>query len=241
MLTHAPALVIFDKDGTLIDFEHMWGQWARAFASRLSQAVGHDVGLQIASAYAFDAASGRIDPRGPLAIATMATMQQMAVHIIAPYCESHVAALQLVQHTWQPPDPTREAQPLADLVALFTGIRSHGAAIALATADNRAPTIATMHHLGLSPMIDAYACADDAGVAAKPAPDKIYAICRQLGIKPADCIMIGDTPADMQMGRNAGVMAQIGVTSGLSTATDLYADACWTMPSVGHLFDYWPA
>ena len=241
MLTHAPALVIFDKDGTLIDFQHMWGQWAHAFAVRLSHAVGHDVCPQIATAYAFDAQSGYINPRGPLAIATMATMQQMAVQIVAPYCESHAAALHLVQHAWQPPDPTREARPLADLVALYTAIRAHGAAIAIATADNRAPTIATMQHLGVTPMIDAYACADDVGVAAKPAPDKIYAICRQLGIKPADCIMIGDTPADMLMGRNAGVMAQIGVTSGLSTAADLRADASWIMPSVGHLFEYWPA
>ncbi|MFM7679141.1 MAG: HAD family hydrolase [Roseiflexaceae bacterium] len=241
MLTHAPALVIFDKDGTLIDFQHMWGQWAHAFAIRLSQALGHDVYLQVATAYAFDASSGYIDPRGPLAIATMATMQQMAVLIVAPYCASQAAALQLVQHAWQPPDPTREAQPLADLVALFTAIRSHGVAIAIATADNRAPTVATMQHLGLASMIDAFACADDVGVAAKPAPDKIYAICRQLRIQPADCIMIGDTPADMQMGRNAGVMARIGVTSGLSTATDLHADASWIMPSVGHLFAYWPA
>ncbi len=241
MLTRPPALVIFDKDGTLIDFQQMWGRWAYAFAERLSGAIAYDVRPQIATAYAYDATTGRIDPQGPLAIATMATMQQMAVRIVRAHCASETIAYQLVQQAWQPPDPSREALPLADLQTLFQIIRARGARIAVATADNREPTIATMHHLGVAAQIDAYACADDAGVAAKPAPDKIYAVCRALGIAPAQSIMIGDTPADMQMGRNAGVMARIGVTSGLSVAADLHGDASWIMPSVANLLEYWPA
>lgn len=35
-LTFDPELVIFDKDGTLIDLEHMWGRLARAWVERLS-------------------------------------------------------------------------------------------------------------------------------------------------------------------------------------------------------------
>ena len=35
MFPRAPQLVIFDKDGTLIDFQQMWGRWAIGFAERM--------------------------------------------------------------------------------------------------------------------------------------------------------------------------------------------------------------
>lgn len=241
MLTTTPALVIFDKDGTLIDFQHMWGRWASNFALRVSTMIDDDVQVAITTAFGYDVTTQRIDPRGALAIASMATMQQMVVRVIAHRCASPARALQIVQAAWQPPDPTREAQPLADLVQLFTAIHARGANIAIATADDRAPTIATMRHLGLHTMIQAYACADDVGVAPKPAPDKILAVCRTVGVAPAQALMIGDTPADMQMGRNAGVLAQIGVTSGLSSHADLAPLASWTMATVADLLTYWPA
>lgn len=240
MLTHAPALVIFDKDGTLIDFQQMWGRWAHGFAARVSHAIARDVRQSIADVFAYDANDFHISPHGPLAIASMATMQQLAVDVIAPYCASLGDAYVIIQHNWQAPDPTREALALADLPALFGAIRARGAAIAIATADNRAPTIATMEHLGVMHHIHALACADDIGVAPKPAPDKIYAVCRALGVSPHHAIMIGDTPADMQMGQNASVMAQIGVTSGLSTSADLAPWASWCMPTVADLLSYWP-
>jgi phosphoglycolate phosphatase-like HAD superfamily hydrolase len=52
--------------------------------------------------------------------------------------------------------------------------------------------------------------------------------------------MIGDTPADMQMGKNAGVMAQIGVMSGVSTAAELAPWASWVMPTIADLWQFWP-
>lgn len=240
MLTQVPALVIFDKDGTLIDFQQMWGRWAHAFATRVSNAINYDVHDALATVFGYDASSTAIDPRGALAIASMATMQQLAVRVISPHCTSIPMAYTIVQSAWQPPDPTREASPLADLPQLFAAIHARGAQIAIATADNRAPTIATMHHLGVASYVAAMSCADDVGVAPKPAPDKIYAVCRALGVAPAHAIMIGDTPADMQMGAHAGVMAQIGVTSGLSTHDDLAPFASWTMDTVADVLRYWP-
>lgn len=240
MLNRAPALVIFDKDGTLIDFHQMWGRWALHFAARVSDAINHDVTTILPTAFGYDVAAKRIDPHGALAIATTATMQRIAVQTIVPFCPSDSVAETIVHVAWQPPDPTREALPLADLPQLFAEIIARGAHIAIATADDRAPTIATMQHLGVHTLVQAYACADDAGVAPKPAPDKIFAVCGALGVAPHSAIMIGDTPADLQMGRNAGVLAQIGVTSGLSTAQELAPFASWVMPSVAEVLQYLP-
>jgi phosphoglycolate phosphatase-like HAD superfamily hydrolase len=170
----------------------------------------------------------------------MATMQQMVVQYIMPYCRDMAQAYQIVQQAWQPPDPTQNIYPLADLPHLFGQLRQHNVLIAVATADNRQPTIATLTHLGVVQHVAAYACADDPHMPPKPAPDKIWAVCHAVGVHPHDAIMIGDTPADMQMGKNAGVMAQIGVMSGVSTAAELAPWASWVMPTIADLWQFWP-
>jgi 2-phosphoglycolate phosphatase len=43
------------------------------------------------------------------------------------------------------------------------------------------------------------------GFPSKPAPDVIQAALAALGATPADCLMVGDSPADMAAGRAAGV------------------------------------
>jgi HAD superfamily hydrolase (TIGR01509 family) len=43
------------------------------------------------------------------------------------------------------------------------------------------------------------------GFAPKPEPDVILASLKALGVQPEDCLFIGDSPADMEAGRRAGV------------------------------------
>jgi 2-phosphoglycolate phosphatase len=43
------------------------------------------------------------------------------------------------------------------------------------------------------------------GFPAKPAPDVIHAALAGLGARPEECLFVGDSPADMQAGRAAGV------------------------------------
>ena len=239
-LAQPPQVVIFDKDGTLIDFRRMWGNWAVQFAQRMSVAVQRDVTANILELYGVDAVTHHIAPQGALAIAPMPLMQHLVAQYIAPWQRSYAHALLLVQQLWQEPDPVREALPLADLPGICAWLHAQGIRMAVATADNRQPTLATLQHLGIAQYMTVIACADDVGVAPKPAPDKIFAVCRALDVSPHDAIMVGDTPADMHMGRNAGVMASVGVASGLTTAAELVALADVVLPDVGHLVTLWP-
>jgi phosphoglycolate phosphatase len=43
------------------------------------------------------------------------------------------------------------------------------------------------------------------GFPCKPAPDVLLKSIQALGAKPEDCLMVGDSPADMEAGRRAGV------------------------------------
>ena len=54
-------LVIFDKDGTLIDFQVMWGGWVRELAAELERETGGRIGDGVFAFLGFDPATGRVE------------------------------------------------------------------------------------------------------------------------------------------------------------------------------------
>jgi phosphoglycolate phosphatase len=78
-------------------------------------------------------------------------------------------------------------------------------------------------------------CGDD-GFAVKPSPDAVIAVCHAFRTEPSRVAVIGDTPADLAMAREAGAGRVVGVLSGVGTAADLAA-ADVLLDSVGSLLD----
>jgi HAD superfamily hydrolase (TIGR01509 family) len=226
-------LVIFDKDGTLIDFHAMWGAWARELGERLDAAVRRPVAGDVFATIGFDPTSGRVTPGGPLASARMGQVQDLVAALVRRWCPSVAAARRAIETAWFAPDPVALAVPLADLPRLLGGLHASGRRLAVATTDDRAPTDATLRALGVRHHIEALVCGDD-GFAVKPAPDAVVAICQALGSGPARCAVVGDSPADIAMGRAAGAALVVGVLSGVGTAADL-AGADVVLASVGKL------
>ena len=229
-----PSLIIFDKDGTLIDINTMWGGWITELARRLEVATGLPVAGSLFKTMAFDPDSGTITPSGPLSIAPLAEQRKL---IVAVLCEAGLSSANseaVLASAWQLPDPIALAQPLADLPWLFSTLRTHGFKIAIATSDDRVPTRATLTGLNLAPLVDALVCADD-GLPIKPAPDMILSICSSLDIPPARAVMVGDNVDDLRMGRAAKVGLAIGVLSGVSPASILAPYADLLLPSVAEL------
>lgn len=58
------------------------------------------------------------------------------------------------------------------------------------------------------------------GTPKKPAPDGALLVCKELGIKPEECLYLGDTNTDMRTGIAAG-MATVGVTWGFREREEL--------------------
>jgi phosphoglycolate phosphatase len=227
-------LIIFDKDGTLIDFNAMWGGWITELARHLEASAYIAIAPQLFRAVGFDPATGAVEPSGPLAVATMADIRALADAVLRTSGLTPASAAAATQAGWCIPDPVALARPLADLPTLFDALRARGIRIAVATTDDRAPTQATLEALGIAPLVDALACGDD-GRPIKPAPDAILALCHELGIAPAHAAMVGDTTADLHMGRAAGVDLNIGVLSGVGSAALLAPLADVLLPSVTEL------
>src|SRR5689334_12389346 len=67
-------LVIFDKDGTLIDFDAMWSGWVETLAARLETATGCALAPGLFAGLGYDAAHRRTIAGGRLAVTSMADL-----------------------------------------------------------------------------------------------------------------------------------------------------------------------
>jgi len=234
LATFAPALVIFDKGGTLIDFRAMWGEWATELARQLESSLGSAIAGRWLEAIQFDPQSGQIEPTGPLAVLPLANLRVLTVDVLAEAGLSPQEAQVAVAAIWHAPDPVNSAHPLTDLVALFSALHHRGAKIAIATMDERASTEVQLVCLGLESCVDALVCVDD-GVPGKPAPDMVWAVCRMTGVAPTQAAVVGDAVADLEMGRSAGAGLVIGVLSGISPIEMLAPRADLVIGSVAEL------
>mmetsp|Transcript_99 Transcript_99/g.238 ORF Transcript_99/g.238 Transcript_99/m.238 type:complete len:314 (-) Transcript_99:258-1199(-) len=236
--TFEPELIIFDKDGTLIDFKFMWGKWAHNLCDRLELA-GHLDGFHMPhfnKALGYDRATGAVDSRSPLCCTPMHEIESICVDAIASLkgLERHVAQHALAS-VWTMPDPVADTRELTDLKLLFKFLNDDlGLKIAVCTTDDRDVTTATLRLLGVADRVDAMLCGDDRHVPPKPSPEQIFHICDQLGVDPANTIMVGDTITDMSMARRARVGMSIGIPNGAGSHEDLINHADIVLPSMNN-------
>jgi phosphoglycolate phosphatase len=229
-------LVVFDKDGTLIDFDVMWAGWTIGLAQALEAATGEPLAGPLFAAYGFRADAGRAEHGSPLGSHSMAELRALAAETVERSGRTAAEAERIVRGAWRAPDPVALAVPLADLGTLFGRLRADGRRIAVATGDDRGPTIATLEALGVASLVDAIACPDD-GHATKPDPGMLAHLCERLGVAPARAAMIGDSTVDLEMARAAGAGLVVGVLSGVGDRAELAPLADVILGSVADLLD----
>jgi phosphoglycolate phosphatase len=227
-------LVVFDKDGTLIDFHAMWGGWVRALADDLTNSTGQPLTGVLFELLGVDPTTGLVHSHGLLAATPMSRIRELVVETVIEHGLTPAAAELAVRHAWHPPDPIELAHPLADLPTLFGALQARSVRIAIATSDNRGPTEATVAALGVGAWIAAMRCADD-GIPVKPAPDPVLELCAELGVRPERTAVIGDSPADVAMGRAAGAGLVVGVLTGVGDRAALAGRADVILDSIAGL------
>jgi HAD superfamily hydrolase (TIGR01549 family) len=119
------------------------------------------------------------------------------------------------------PEVVAELRPRAfdGVLELLDALRARGLKIALATSSSMEHLTVTLEQAGsASPTgatprrLDALVNKDDVE-ASKPEPDVVLAAVSKLGLTPAECAMVGDTPFDAIAARRAGVVT-LGVLCG---------------------------
>ena len=102
---------------------------------------------------------------------------------------------------------------VGDLPALLGRLRARGLKLGIATMDDTAIAHAHGGHLGIADQLD-FVVGADAGHGEKPGAGMALAFCAACGLAPAEVIVVGDTPADLLMARNAGCARAIAVRTG---------------------------
>jgi len=230
-------LVVFDKDGTLIDFEHLWGERARQGVAALVRRVEGDAALARSLFYSlgYDPKTRFTAGNGPLATAVMSKLCTIMAAVLYQHGFSWDAAEEYVRDSFalkMGALPTADQiRPLGDVAGLFQRLTQAGVSIAVVTSDDREATNATLSLMGAAGNVTLLICGDDI-IPNKPAPDALWRIANQLNIAPARIMMVGDTASDLLFGANAGVGCLVGVLGGVGDNAALIALADAVVDSI---------
>jgi phosphoglycolate phosphatase len=182
-------LIVFDWDGTLMDSEAQIVSCLRA--------VLHDLSLE------------------PLNDATLRNVIGLglreAVDALVPGRDDqfHLAFITRYREHWF---NSGESSLFAGVVDMLDAFRRQQFLLGVATGKSRRGLDRVLGETGLASCFDATRCADEAP--SKPHPQMLLDLMDQLGVTPAQTVMVGDTEYDMEMATNAGV-AKIAVTTGV--------------------------
>lgn len=84
-------------------------------------------------------------------------------------------------------------------------LREAGYLLAVATGKSRVGLAKSLAETGLEPLFHATRCGDE--TFSKPHPQMLMELMDELGVRPGQTLMVGDTEYDLQMASNAGACA----------------------------------
>jgi phosphoglycolate phosphatase len=216
------GLVIFDKDGTLIELYHYWSRMVALRARFICEALGLDAKHEEALVWALgvDLQAGRLRPEGPVGLKKREVVIQAAVDCLAGSGlegtrEICAAAFDRADET-SSRDLGAFVKPIRGAVRLLESLHAAGCRAAVATVDRSERARLAMEFLGMTGRLDLIVGSESV-VRPKPHPDMIDFILNTLGIDPSRAIMVGDALTDIHMGLAAGLKACVGVLAGFAT------------------------
>ncbi len=218
-------LIIFDKDGTLVDLSATWIPLIQKRADFIAKAFGKDGGVKslLLRAWGIDPLTLRIDPRGPCPVAPRS--DEIVVGALVLYQQGYPwdESIQLVARAFDDADADTDRRtlfkPVDGIQAFLHHLKGQGFSLAIATSDERRDTEAVLSVLGLEGFFDRVLCYGEYPCP-KPHPEAIFTICRELSIPPGEAVFIGDTVTDMVMGKRAAVALTIGIVEGGVTSRE---------------------
>lgn len=208
--------ILFDKDGTILDFRSLWIDWSRDVIRHISDEInlGGDLERQLSASIGVDWESGSWDVKGPLAIGTTQDLISILAHQLYKVDIPWNAAFSLVTNVvikvneninWK-----NRVKEVPGLETFLEKCRAHQLKLGVVTSDDHQNAV---HHLKLLG-IDSYFTAiigGDQVTQAKPFPESAEKACHEMELEPQKSIVIGDSDGDMILGNNIGAKANIGI------------------------------
>ncbi|WP_068615921.1 HAD family hydrolase [Paenibacillus tuaregi] len=214
------AAILFDKDGTLLDFMKLWGIWAEMVTRQMKMRVqelngtllGGDEGL-LGTCLDENGKVTGYDRTGPLAMGseeeTLGLLAWQLYQAGDPWNEAIVKVREISATAMRAAKRDGQAQPMADLIPLLEKARELGIRLGVVTTDGSGNAREHLRAMSIEGYFGSIIGHDQVR-RGKPAPDMVRLACRELGVLPEQCVVIGDSNADMQMGKSAKSALTIG-------------------------------
>ncbi|MBZ0293697.1 MAG: HAD-IA family hydrolase [Anaerolineae bacterium] len=106
------------------------------------------------------------------------------------------------------------SQPFPHVRSTLDTLARKGIRLAVTTTRSRRTSTGTLERAGIAACFEVIISAEDV-TRHKPDPQPLWMALEKLGVTPAQAVMVGDTLADVQAGKNAGTQT-VGVTYGFA-------------------------
>ncbi|HVG47741.1 MAG TPA: HAD family hydrolase [Rubellimicrobium sp.] len=221
--------VVFDKDGTLFDFQATWGAWSREMI-RTESGGDPILAARLAEALGFDLEAGRFRPDSVVIASTVETVAERILAVLPG-----LDGLELIErmNARAAEAPQAEVPGLRDALDRLAAM---GLVLGVATNDTEAPARAHLQAAGVEGMFG-FIAGYDSGFGGKPGAGQLLAFAEQAGLAPGRCAMVGDSLHDLSAARMAGMTA-IGVLTGVAGRETLEPAADVVLGSVAELPDW---
>jgi mannitol-1-/sugar-/sorbitol-6-phosphatase len=187
--------VIFDLDGVLIDSEPLY---ERAFATFLERVGRRDA----SNLFALTLGRREVDFL-PIVAARLALPEQDVRRELQRATDALIGDL----------------RPMPFATEVFATFHAEGRSLAIATSSLATFAEQAIRQLGIESMVRALASGEDV-TEGKPDPSIYQIAASRIGVRPATCIAVEDTPAGVAAASAAG-MTCIAIPGPLSARTDL--------------------
>lgn len=220
---------LFDKDGTLITFDHWFSVMAER-ARRLSSALGLSQKQAASLAQFMGVDRGRPGNWGIIPLPRPEAEEATARFLAEMLGETPEDLRALVRKIFAEVDEdfpfVRHLKPTPGAEGTLKAIKKAGGKVGVVTHDLASAAWQHFRALGWEELVDTVVGLDVCPTK-KPAPDPIWKACALLGVPPKGGIVVGDTATDLQAGRAAGCRATLGVLTGLGQPEEIkiFADA----------------
>ncbi|RUU60144.1 HAD family hydrolase [Mesorhizobium sp. M2C.T.Ca.TU.002.02.1.1] len=225
--------ILFDKDGTLVDFNATWLGIADFMAMDAAEGDRWKADRLLAAA-GFDFATKRFKPDSIFASGSNMDVVELWFPRLSD--EDQLLAVSRFNEITSVQGSSM-AVALPGIIDSLRTLHKQSYRMGVATNDSTSGAEKTLATLGVAQLFEA-AFGYDAVASPKPAPDTVVAFCDLTGLKPGEIAMVGDNRHDLEMARAGGCGLAVGVLSGTGTRDSLAPMADVVLDSVADLPDF---
>lgn len=218
--------ILFDKDGTLIDFDRTWGE--AGYKVMQSLAKGDEAAFaRLVTVSDYDLARRTYRPNSHLVAGASGDFGVLWANALGRTDVS--AVIDDIDRLFMA-EAHLSLSPIGDPRAILSELATRGFALGIATNDAEAAAFQQADLLGLTPHL-AFIVGHDSGHGRKPHPGMVEAFARKTGHAVNEVALVGDSTHDLHAARAAGAVA-IAVLSGPASEAELAPHADHVIASI---------